>query len=155
MMRTRNSNRRKADSFRKIAVALLLAYFAMGAGTADAFILCLGEDGHRAIESAAACGYCGVRSGLPAQQEYMSPEGILSSGDACGLCRDYSVSSGNMVSGVSVPSSPGSAKGRVPLLHMACFEGAWSLIPLAQSLSGPPDPPDPTAIHTRPVVLLI
>lgn len=154
-MRTRNSNRRKAEFFRKIGVVVLLAYFALGAGISTASVLCLGGDGHTAIEFAASCVFCGVRSNLPGQQESMTPVGKHSSGDSCGPCRDYSFSFVNVVSGVFVPSPSGLDDGHVALPLIACVEGPWSMIPLASSVSGPPEPPDPTAIHTRPVVLLI
>ncbi len=154
-MRIRNSKRWRTESSRKIGVVLLLAYLALGAGMATTSVLCLGEDGHWAVESAASCVICVVRADLPGQKESMTPAWDLLAGDACGSCRDYSISSANVFSGVSVPFPSRSDRGHVALHLLERVERPWSPVPSASSVSGPPEPRDPTALHTRPVVLLI
>ena len=139
----------------KITVVFLLANFAIGAGIADASVLCLGEDGHRAMESAASCVFCGVRSNHPGQQASIAPGEKLPSGNGCGPCQDYSISSLDVFSGNSMPPPSVSDRDHDGLPLPVCVEGPRFMVPSASSGSGPPELPDPTAIHTRSVVLLI
>lgn len=100
-MRILNLKRRKAKSCRKIAFFLLLVYFAMGAGLVDSSVLCLGKDGHLAMESAASCALCGVRTILP-----VMPESLKSGGNPApgrGPCQDFSILSAREFPGIAVP----------------------------------------------------
>jgi hypothetical protein len=100
-MRILNSNRREAKFSRKIAIFLLLTYLAMGAGLVDSSVLCLGKDGHLAMESTVSCAFCGVRSVLPVQSESLISEG--NSAPGCGPCQDFSITSAKEFPGIAVP----------------------------------------------------
>lgn len=152
-MRFLNSNRKKAKSSRKIAIFLLLVYFAMGAGLVDASVLCLGKDGHLAMESAASCAFCGVRAILSIQPESLVPEGNPAPG--CGPCQDFAITSAREFPGIAVPLPSGSNRSDLSLQSMEPAEGFRTTIAFASSLSGPLEIPDPIALHARPVVLLI
>ena len=152
-MRILNPKRRKAKSSRKIATFLLLAYFAMGAGLVDSSVLCHGKDGHLAIESAASCAFCGVRTVLPVQPESLIPEGNAVPG--CGPCQDFSITSAREFPGISVPPPPGSDRDDLALPSMEPAEGFRTVIACASSMSGPLELPDPIALHARAVILLI
>ncbi len=152
-MRVLNSKRKKANSPRKIAIFLLLAYFAIGAGLVDSSVLCSGEDGHLAMESAVSCAFCGVRSILPVQPESLIPEGNPASG--CGPCQDFSITSARKFPGLAVPPPPGSDRSDLALSSMEPAEGPRTSIAFASSLSGPLGVPDPVALHARTAVLLI
>jgi hypothetical protein len=152
-VRILNSNRRKAKSSRKIAIFLLLAYFAMGAGTVDSSVLCHGEDGHLAIESPLSCAFCGVRTVPPVLPESLIPEG--SSAPGCGPCQDYSITSAREFPGIELPPHPGSDRRDLALPSMEPAEGSRTTIAFASSLSCPLEPPDPIALHARPLFLLI
>jgi len=152
-MRIPNSNRRRLKFSRKTAILLLVAYFAMGAGLVDSSVLCIGEDGHLAIESAASCAFCGVRAILPVPPESLNLEG--SSAPGCGPCQDFSIASGREFPGIALPSPPGSARSDLALPSMEPAEGSRTTIAFASSVSGPSGRPDPMALHARTVVLLI
>ena len=152
-MRILNPKRRMAKSSRKIATFLLLAYFAMGAGLVDSSVLCLGKDGHLAMESALSCALCGVRAILPVQPESLSPEGNPAPG--CGPCQDFSITSAREFSVIAAPPSPGSARSDHALPSMEPAEGFRAAIACASFMSGPLELPDPIALHARTVVLLI
>src|SRR3990172_2670811 len=102
-MRILNSKRKKAKSSREIAIFLLLTYFAMGAGLVDSSVLCIGEDGHLAIESAASCAFCASRVLLPVPPESLNLEG--SSAPGCGPCQDFSIASGREFPGIDRKST--------------------------------------------------
>jgi len=152
-MRILNSNRRKAKSSRKIAIFLLIAYFAMGAGLVDSSVLCHGKDGHLAMESAVSCAFCGVRTLLPIQPESLIPEGNPAAG--CGPCQDYSINSAREFHGIAVPPPPGSDRSDLALPSMEPAEGSRTTIAFASSVSGPSGIPDPIALPARAVILLI
>jgi hypothetical protein len=152
-MRILNPKRKKAKSSRKIAVFLLLAYFAMGAGRVDSSVLCIGEDGHLAIESAAACAFCGVRAIVP-----VPPESLLSEESpepGCGPCQDFSITSAREFPGIALPFPPGSDRRDLALPSMEPAEGSRTTIAFASSLSCPMELPDPIALHARSLFLLI
>lgn len=151
-MRSLNSKRGKAKSSRKIAIFLLLAYFAMGAGLAGSSVLCLGEDGHLAVEFAASCTSCGVRTIPPVQPESLIP-GENPVPD-CGPCQDLSITSASGYCGIVVPAPHSrSDKSGIALPSIAPAHGFPALI--VSSVSGPSDLPNPIAFHARTVVLLI
>jgi hypothetical protein len=152
-MRFLISNRKKTKSTRMIAIFLLLVYFAMGAGLVDSSVLCLGKDGHLAVESAASCAFCGVRAILSIQPESLIPEG--NSAPGCGPCQDFSINSAREFSGIAVPLSSGSDRSDLALQSMELAEGFRATIAFASSVSGPLEMPDPIALHARTVVLLI
>jgi len=152
-MRILKSNQRKYESSRKIAIFLLLTYFAMGAGLVDSSVLCLGKDGHLAMESAASCALCGVRAILSVQPESLSSEG--NPAPSCGPCQDFSITSAREFPGVAVPPPPGSDRDDLALPSMEPAEGFRTAIACASSMSGPLELPDPIALHARTVVLLI
>jgi hypothetical protein len=152
-MRILNSNRREAKSSGKIAILLLLTYLAMGAGLVDSSVLCLGKDGHLAMESAASCLFCGVRSILPVQSESLIS--VENSAPGCGPCQDFSLTSAREFPGIAVPIPPGSDRNDIALQSMEPSEGSRTTIAFASSVSGPLGLPDPIALHTRAVVLLI
>lgn len=145
--------RGEAKSSRKIAIFLLLAYTAMGTGLVDSPVLCLGEDGHLAMESAVSCAFCGVRSVLPYQQESMIPEGNPASG--CGPCQDFSIPSAREYPGIASPVPPGSERMDIALPSIESAEGSRTTNSFGSSVSGPLEIPDPTAFHARTVILLI
>jgi len=152
-MRVLNSKRKKAISSRKIAIFLLLAYFAMGAGLVDSSVLCLGRDGHLAMESAASCTFCGIRTILPIQSESLISEG--SSATDCGPCQDFSITSAREFPGLAIPPPPGSDRSDLALSSMEPAQGPRTTIAFASSVSGPLGVPDPVALHARTAVLLI
>jgi len=152
-MRILNPKRRKAKSSRKIATFLLLAYFAMGAGLVDSSVLCLGKDGHLAMESAVSCALCGVRAILPVQPESLSPEGNPAPG--CGPCQDFSITSLREFPGIASLPPPGSDRRDIAFPSIEPAEGFRTAIACASSMSGPLELPDPIALHARTVVLLI
>jgi hypothetical protein len=154
-MRILNSKRRNAKSSRKIAIFLLLVYFAMGAGLVDSSVLCFGKDGHLAVESAVSCALCGVRTVLPVQLQLESlvPGGNLAPG--CGPCQDFSITSAREFPGIAVLPPPGSDRSDLALPSMERAEGSRTTIAFASSLSVPLEIPDPIALHARTVVLLI
>jgi hypothetical protein len=152
-MRTLNPKRRNAKSSRKIAIVLLFAYFAMGGGLVDSSVLCLGKDGHLAMESAVSCAFCGVRTILPVQPESLIPEGNPAAG--CGPCQDFTITSMMEIPGIAVLPLPGSDRSDVAFPSMDPAEGSRTAIAFASSVSGPPGIPDPIALHARTVVLLI
>jgi hypothetical protein len=152
-MRILSPMRKKANSSRKIAIFLLLAYFAMGAGPVDSSVLCYGKDGHLAIESPLSCAFCGVRTVLHLLPESLIPEG--SSAPGCGPCQDYSITSAREFPGFAVPPPPGSDGRDLALPSMEPAEGSRTTIAFASSLSRPLEPPDPIALHARPLFLLI
>jgi hypothetical protein len=152
-MRILNSKRRKAIFSKKIAIFLLLTYFAMGAGLVDASVLCLGKDGHLAMETAVSCAFCGVRAILPVPPESLIPEGGAAPG--CGPCQDFSITSAREFPGIALLSPPGSARSDLALSSMEPAEGSRTTIAFASSLSGPSGVPDPIPLHARTVVLLI
>ena len=152
-MRILKSNQRKHESSRKIAIFLLLTYFAVGAGLVDSSVLCLGKDGHLAMESAVSCAFCGVRTLLPFPPESLIPEGNPAAG--CGPCQDYSINSAREFHGIAVPPPPGSDRSDVAFPSMDPAEGSRTAIAFASSVSGPTGIPDPIALHARTAVLLI
>lgn len=152
-MRILNSKRRKAKSSRKIAIFLLFTYIAMGAGLVDSSVLCHGKDGHLAVESAASCAFCGVRTVLPVQPESLIPEGNPTPG--CGPCQDFSITSAREFPGIAVLSPPGSDRSDLALPSMEPAEGSRTTIAFASIVSGPSGLPDPIALHARTFVLLI
>jgi hypothetical protein len=152
-MRIPNPKRRRAKASRKIAILLLFAYFAMGAGLVDASVLCLGEDGHLAIESAVSCAFCGVRAILPVPQESLAPGESQAPG--CGPCQDFSITSMREFPGIAVLPPPGSDRNDNALPSMESAEGFQTAIASASSVSGPTALPDPIPLHARTVVLLI
>ena len=152
-MRILNPKRRMAKSSRKIATFLLLAYFAMGAGLVDSSVLCLGKDGHLAMESAVSCAFCGVRTLLPFQPESLIPEGNPAPG--CGPCQDFSINSARENPGIALPTPPGSDRREIALPSFDPAEGFRTTIAFASSVSGPSGLPDPIALHARTAVLLI
>jgi len=152
-MRILNSKRKKAKSSREIAIFLPLTYIAMGAGLVDSSVLCIGEDGHLAIESAASCAYCGVRVLLPIPPESLNLEGNPAPG--CGPCQDFSIASAREFPGIAVPPPPGSDRSDLALPSMEPAEGSGSAIASASSVFRPSGFPDPIALHARTVVLLI
>lgn len=152
-MRILKSNRREAKSYRKIAIFLMLTYFAMGAGLVDSSVLCLGKDGHLAVESAASCVLCGIRTILPVQPESLISEGSPATG--CGPCQDFSISSAREFHGIAIPPLPGSDRSDLALPSMEPADGFRNTIAFASSVYGPLGLPDPIALHTRAVVLLI
>jgi len=152
-MRILNSNRRKAKSSRKIGIFLLFVYFAMGTGLVDSSVLCHGKDGHLAIESAVSCAFCGVRTLLPVPPDSLILEGNAAAG--CGPCQDYSITSAREFPGIELPPPPGSDKRDLALPSMEPAEGSRTSIAFASSLSRPLELPDPIALHTRPLFLLI
>jgi hypothetical protein len=152
-VRIPNSNRRKAKSSRKIAIFLLFVYYAMGTGLVDSSVLCLGKDGHLAMESAASCALCGVRTILPVQPESLIPEGNPAPG--CGPCQDFSINSAREFSGIAVPLPSGSDRRDLALPSMEPAEGSRTEIASVSSISGPLEPPDPIAFHARTALLLI
>jgi hypothetical protein len=145
--------RKKANSSRKIAIFLLLTYVAMGAGLVDSSVLCLGKDGHLAIESAVSCSFCGVRAILPVPSESLIPEGGAAPG--CGPCQDFSITSAREFPGIAVPPPPGWDWRDLALPSMEPAEGSRTSIAFASSLSRPLEQPDPIALHARPLFLLI
>ena len=152
-MRILNPKRKMAKSSREIAIFLLLTYFAMGAGLVDSSVLCIGEDGHLAIESAASCAFCASRVLLPVPPESLNLEG--SSAPGCGPCQDFSIASGREFPGIALPSLPGSARSDLALPSMEPAEGSRTTIAFASSVSVPLGIPDPIALHARTVALLI
>ncbi len=152
-MRILNSNRREAKSPWKIAIFLLLTYFAMGAGLVDSSVLCLGKDGHLAVESAVSCAFCGVLTVLPVQPESLIPGGNLA--PDCGPCQDFSMTSAREFHGIALPPPPGSDRRDLALPSMEPAEGFRTTIAFASSVSGPLGLPDPIALHARTAVLLI
>jgi len=152
-MRILNSNRREAKSPRKIAIFLLLTYFAMGAGLADSSVLCLGKDGHIAMESAVSCAFCGVRTILPFQPESQILEG--SSVTGCGPCHDFSITSAREFPGIAQLHPPGSDRRDIALPSIESVEEFRKTITCASSVSGPLEIPVPIAFSARTVVLLI
>jgi len=152
-MRILNPKRRKAKSSRRIAVVLLIAYFAMGAGPVDSSVLCLGEDGHLAIESAVSCALCGVRAILPVPQESLAPGESQAPG--CGPCQDFSINSMRQLPGIAALPPPGSDRRDIASPSMEPAEGFQTAIASASSVSGPTALPDPIPLNARTVVLLI
>jgi len=152
-MRTPNPKRRNAKSSRKIAIVLLFAYFAMGAGLVDSSVLCHGKDGHLAMESAVSCAFCGVRTLLPFPPESLIPEGNPAAG--CGPCQDYSINSAREFHGIAVPPPPGPGRSDIALQSVEPAAGYRAPIAFASSVSGPSGIPDPIGLHARTVVLLI
>ena len=152
-MRILDPKRKKAKSSRKIAIFLLLTYFAMGAGLVDSSVLCLGKDGHLAMESAVSCAFCGVRTILSVQPESLIPEGNPTPG--CGPCQDFSITSAREFPGIAVLPPPGSDRSDLALPSMEPAEGSGSAIASASSVFRPSGFPDPIALHARTVVLLI
>jgi hypothetical protein len=152
-MRILNSKRRNAKSSRKIAIFLLLVYFSMGVELVDSSVLCLGKDGHLAMESAVSCAFCGVWTILPVQPESLIPEGNPAPG--CGPCQDFSITSAREFPGIAVLPPTGSDKSDLALPSMERAEGSRTTIAFASSLSVPLEIPDPIALHARTVVLLI
>jgi hypothetical protein len=152
-LRILNSKRRHAKSSRKIAIFLLLVYFAMGAGLVDSSVLCFGKDGHLAVESAVSCALCGVRTALPVQLESLVPGGNPATG--CGPCQDFSITSAREFPGIAVLPPPGSDRSDLALPSMERAEGSRTTIAFASSVSGTLRSPDPAALHARTVVLLI
>jgi hypothetical protein len=152
-VRILNSNRREAKSSRKIAIFLLLVYFSMGVGLVDSSVLCLGKDGHLAMESAVSCSLCAVWTILPVQPESLIPEGNPASG--CGPCQDFSITSAREFPGIAAPLPTGSNRSDLSLQSMEPAEEFRITIAFASSLSGPLEIPDPIALHARTVVLLI
>ena len=152
-MRILKSNRRKYESSRKIAIFLLLTYFAVGSGLVDSSVLCLGKDGHLAMESAVSCALCGVRAILPVQPESLSPEGNPAPG--CGPCQDFSITSLREFPGIASLPPPGSDRRDIAFPSIEPAEGFRTAIACASSMSGPLELPDPIALHARTVVLLI
>jgi len=152
-----NSNMKRVIPLflRKVAVVLLLACFSLGAGFADASVLCIGRDGHQALEFSGSCAFCSVRSGHPGQRESIALAGKLPAGDACGPCRDYSISSMDVFSGVSAPHPSISGRDHVALPLSVSVEGPWLMVPSASTVFGPWGPPDLAANQIRTVVLLI
>jgi len=147
------SYQKKYESSRKIAIFLLLAYFAAGAGLVDSSVLCLGKDGHLAMESAVSCTLCGARAILPIQPESMSSEG--NPAPNCGPCQDFSITSGREFPGIAVLPPPGSDRSDLALPSMEPAEGSRTVIASASSLSCPSGVPDPIALHARTAILLI
>ena len=147
------SYQKKYESSRKIAIFLLLAYFAAGAGLVDSSVLCLGKDGHLAMESAVSCTLCGARAILPIQPESMSSEG--NPAPNCGPCQDFSITSGREFPGIAVLPPPGSDRSDLVLPSMEPAEGSRTVKASASSMSGPLEIIDPTALRARTVVLLI
>lgn len=152
-MRSLNLRPRKVKSSRKIAIFLLLTYLAMGAGFGDSSVLCLGKDGHLAMESAVSCAFCGVRTILPVQPESLISVGSSAAG--CGPCQDFSITSPREFPGIAVPTPPGSDRRDIALPSMEPAEGSRTAIAFASSVSYPLGLPDPIALHARIVVLLI
>ena len=152
-MRILDSKRKKSEFSRKIARFLLLTYLAMGTGLVDASVLCLGKDGHLAMESAVSCSFCGVRAILPVSPASLVPEG--SSAPGCGPCHDFSITSAREFPGIALLSPPGSARRDLPLSSMEPAEGFRTTIASASPVFCPSGLPDPIALHARPVVLLI
>lgn len=152
-MRILNSKPREVKSSRKIAIFLLFAYIAMGAGLVDSSVLCHGKDGHLAIESAASCALCGVRAILPVQPESLIPEGNPTPG--CGPCQDFSITSAREFPGIAVLPPPGSDRSVLALPSMEPAEGSRTTIAFASFVSGPSGVPDPIALHSRTFALLI
>jgi hypothetical protein len=152
-MRILNSNRRKAKSSRKIGIFLLFVYFAMGTGLVDSSVLCLGNDGHLAIESAVSCAFCGVRTLLPVPPDSLILEGNAAAG--CGPCQDYSITSAREFPGIELPPPPGSDRRDLALPSMEPAEGSRAAFAFASSVSGPLELPGLIALHSRTVVLLI
>jgi hypothetical protein len=152
-MRFLNSNRKKTKSSRKIAIFLLLTYFAIGAGSVESSVLCHGKDGHLAIESAVSCAFCGVRTLLPFQPESLIPEGNPEPG--CGPCQDYFVNSAREFHGIAVPPPPGPGRSDIALQSMEPAAGYRAPNAFASSVSGPSELPGLIALHSRTVVLLI
>ena len=152
-MRIPSSKRKKTKSTRKIAIFLLMAYFAMGGGLVDSSVLCLGKDGHLAMESAVSCAFCGVRTLLPIQPESLIPEGNPAPG--CGPCQDFFVNSAREFHGIAVPPPPGPGRSDIALPSMEPAAGYRAPIAFASSVSGPSGIPDPMGLHARTVVLLI
>jgi hypothetical protein len=139
--------------FRKTTVFLLLAYVALGVGPAGSSVLCVGEDGHLALESAATCAFCALRPIRPVQSEYLVPGG--EPGPGCGPCRDFSIHSTPAFPGFSVPPPPGAGMSVASLRSMESAGGALAVVESAFSGSGPLRMPDPLPLPARPVVLLI
>ena len=152
-MRILNSKRKKAKSSREIAIFLLLTYIALGAGLVDSSVLCLGEDGHLAIESAASCTLCGVKAILPIPSASLGSEG--NPAPNCGPCQDFSIASAREFSGIAAPPSPGSARSDLALPSMEPAEGTRTTIAFASSVPRLLELPDPIALHARTVALLI
>jgi hypothetical protein len=152
-MRILNPKRRKVKASRKIAILLLFAYFAVGAGLVDASVLCLGEDGHLAMESAVSCALCGVRAILPIPSESLVPEGDSAPG--CGPCQDFSITSAREFPGIALSPPPGSDRSEIALPSMEPAEGFRIAIAFASSASDPLELPDPISLHARTAVLLI
>lgn len=143
--------------FRRIEILLLLAVFTLGPGVATAMssVLCLGKDGHRAIESASTCAYCAVRFNPSAQQESMISAGDRSPAGSCGPCRDLSLSSANVISGVSVPAFSGLGGDHVAPPVLECVAGHRFGIRSVSYGFVLKDLPAPAAIRAHPIVLLI
>jgi len=152
-MRILSSERRKAKFSRKIAIFLLFAYIAMGAGLVDSSVLCHGEDGHLAMESAVSCALCGVRTILPVQPESLIPEGSPASD--CGPCQDFSITSAGESPGIALPTPPGTDKRDIALPSTEPAEGFRTTITFASFMTGPLEMPDPIALYARTAVLLI
>jgi hypothetical protein len=152
-MRILTLKREKVNSSRKIAIFLLLTYATMGAGLVDSSVLCLGKDGHLAMESAVSCALCGVRAILPVPPESLSPEGNPPPG--CGPCQDFSITSAKEFPGIAVPLPPGSDRSDPALPSMEPAEGFRTTIASASSKSAPWEVPDPISLHSRTVFLLI
>lgn len=152
-MRCLNLKRRAVIPSRRIAIFLLLVYFAMGAGFVDSSVLCLGKDGHFAMESAVSCAFCGVRSILPLQSESLFTGGSPTSG--CGPCQDFSITSAREFPGFALPTPPGSDMGVIALPSIEPDERFRTTIASVSSISEPFGIPDSKAPHARPVVLLI
>ena len=152
-MRILKSNQRKHESSRKIAIFLLLTYFAVGSGLVDSSVLCLGKDGHLAMESAVSCTFCGARAILPIQPESLSSDG--NPAPNCGPCQDFSITSGREFPGIAVLPPPGSDRSDLALPSMEPAEGSRTVIESASTVSCPSGLPDPIALHARTAVLLI
>jgi hypothetical protein len=149
-VRILKSKRRKYISSQRIAYLLLLAYFAMGAGLIDSSVLCLGKDGHFAMESAVSCALCGVRAILPVQPESLNSGG--SSAPGCGPCQDFSITSTREFRGFALLPPPGSDRSDIALPSIEPAEGFRFTFAYASSMS---EIPDPIALNARTVVLLI
>ncbi len=152
-MRIPNSNRRRLKSSRKTAILLLLAYFVMGSGLVESSVLCLGEDGHLAMESAVSCALCASRILLPVPSESLIPEGSPAPG--CGPCQDFSINPAREPTGIAALPPPGSFGSDAALPPMEPAEGSRATIASASAVSGPSGMPDPMAPRPRTVVLLI
>ena len=138
---------------RKIAIFLLAVTFVTGAGLAESSVLCRGDDGHLAVETAASCAACGLRTIRAFQPESLTSGGSPTAG--CGPCEDFSITSMGGSPGFTAlpPPAPGLRDAAPLLTEPAAGSGTVSVFSFP--VSGPLATPDPIARHARPVVLLI